>query len=522
MSGQNKHKVFATITKVDDNGDGTIDVHGVASTETKDAQGETVTKGCMIDALPDYFAHGTGALRAMHQPIAAGYVYKAEVNAAGETEISAKVVDPVEVLKVTTGTYKGFSIGGKKVPGGYDAATKTISKMKLTEISLVDRPANPEATITMWKGEDMDIQSDETVVDVTVTKSGEEQINLLADIINKGDITPERIVELAKAEIAAKLTPAPAATVVDPVVVAKVEEPAPAATVVVPVEPVADPVVAKAAQTEDDIKKGMYSIRNLASILTDIQYLAQDSLYELKSEGDGSAVPAQIMAWLKDGVGILQAMTAEETAEMLANLAMLAPPTVVIAPDSITMADLELEIKKSLDSTLTIDAYIEAAKPYMDEAGIGKALFADGGTLAANKSKLTEVIAKAGARNSKGDAAKIQTMHDHSVELGAACGDTAKGATADDIKKVEGLEADIAKLTDERNNLTKRVKELEDQPAPSKAVLRVINKAEDIIDEDAKPADGPVMKFDGSIDQEATAIQEIKKMHQTGGVRLLR
>ncbi len=186
-------KFFATIKKMDENDDGTIEVHGVASSEAVDSQGETVTKACMEAAIPEFFKHGgTGPLRAMHQPIAAGYVYKAEVNAEGQTEISAKVVDPVEVLKCKTGVYKGFSIGGKKEPGGYDSETKTITKMKLTEISLVDRPANPEAVITMWKGEDMG----------TTNTTQAEAVDALAAIINKGDITPAMLLELATAQIA--------------------------------------------------------------------------------------------------------------------------------------------------------------------------------------------------------------------------------------------------------------------------------------------------------------------------------
>lgn len=476
----NQHRMYAEISKVDDNGDGTINVHGIASTESKDAQGETVTKGCMAAALPDYLAHGTGALRAMHQPIAAGYVYKAEVDDTnGQTMISARVVDPTEVLKVQTGTYKGFSIGGNKIKGGYDEATKTISKMRLTEISLVDRPANPEALITMWKGDDIGFGEDEV----------EEEVEA-APAVAKLD------------EPAAK----PADVPVAPAVIAKVDTP---------------------AFTEEQIAKGMYSVRSLAEVLSNIQYLASDALYEAKSENDSSAVPAALIAWLKTGATILVAMTQEETAEMLEGINAISP----VPLEVVQMAAKADEIRKALTDTTTITAYIEAAKPYMDEEAVGKALFADGAALAINKASLTETIAKAGARNSKADKEKLQQMHDHSVSLGADCGGKAeKHDHADDIKKVASLEeaitkleGDVAKVSQERDEAVAKVTKLEAMPAPAKGALRAIGKSDDLIGGESEVADdGPVLKGDGSIDGEATAMKEIKKVHGTGGIRFLR
>jgi hypothetical protein len=134
--------------------DGTLFVSGVASAESVDSQGEVITSDAMKAALPDFFKHGSGNLREMHQMIAAGRVDKAEIGADGKTYIECIVVDPVAVKKVQTGTYKGFSVGGR-------ALSKTdgvISSLRLTEISLVDRPANPDAVISVWKAEGADEQ----------------------------------------------------------------------------------------------------------------------------------------------------------------------------------------------------------------------------------------------------------------------------------------------------------------------------------------------------------------------------
>ena len=62
------------------------------------------------------------------------------------------MVDPLAVQKVRLGVYKGFSIGGKVLERD-PADRRVITKLKLNEISLVDRPCNPEAVIDMWKAE---------------------------------------------------------------------------------------------------------------------------------------------------------------------------------------------------------------------------------------------------------------------------------------------------------------------------------------------------------------------------------
>ncbi len=143
-------KLYAEISKTEAQEDGTLKVWGYASTEAVDSDGETVTADAMKAALPDYMKFG--AVREMHQPSAAGTAIECKVEEDGRTFFGAHVVDPVAVLKVTTGTYKGFSIGGKITER--DELNKTIIKgLKLVEISLVDRPANPEAIFTCYKAE---------------------------------------------------------------------------------------------------------------------------------------------------------------------------------------------------------------------------------------------------------------------------------------------------------------------------------------------------------------------------------
>src|SRR5207248_11246668 len=64
--------------------------------------------------------------------------------------LGARIVDAEAWEKVTAGVYKGFSIGGH-VTGRDPADRKVITGLALTEISIVDRPANPEAVFDCWK-----------------------------------------------------------------------------------------------------------------------------------------------------------------------------------------------------------------------------------------------------------------------------------------------------------------------------------------------------------------------------------
>lgn len=119
-------------------------VFGYASTEALDSQGEIVEKEAIVKALPDYMKFGN--IREMHQPSAVGKTKQASIDKKG-LFIGAKVVDPLAWEKVEEGVYNGFSIGGRKVT----MVGNRIKSLKLSEISLVDRPANPEAVFAMVK-----------------------------------------------------------------------------------------------------------------------------------------------------------------------------------------------------------------------------------------------------------------------------------------------------------------------------------------------------------------------------------
>lgn len=122
-------------------------VSGYASTEATDAHGETVLKSAIEAALDDYLEFAN--IREMHQLSAVGTAKEASVDDKG-LYLAAKIVDDTAWGKVTSGVYKGFSIGGKVLARDKDDK-KVITEILLTEISLVDRPSNPEARFDVWK-----------------------------------------------------------------------------------------------------------------------------------------------------------------------------------------------------------------------------------------------------------------------------------------------------------------------------------------------------------------------------------
>ena len=122
-------------------------VYGYASTEARDSQGEIVTRAAIEAALPAYMEFAN--IREMHQLSAVGVVKSADLDDKG-LRLEAKVVDDAAWEKVKEGVYKGLSIGGRVTKR--DTLNKSIiTGVELNEISLVDRPANPEALIAAYK-----------------------------------------------------------------------------------------------------------------------------------------------------------------------------------------------------------------------------------------------------------------------------------------------------------------------------------------------------------------------------------
>ena len=180
-------KLYAEIAKMEAQDDGTVKVWGYASSEAVDSDGEVIAAEAMKAAIPDYMKFG--AVREMHGPNAAGTAIEINVEDDGRTFFGAHIVDPIAVTKVKTGVYKGFSIGGS-VTARDELNKSQITGLKLTEISLVDRPANPDAVFTCYKADK--------------PKDGEEATDKDDEPADKADETPADDTEKADDKADAK------------------------------------------------------------------------------------------------------------------------------------------------------------------------------------------------------------------------------------------------------------------------------------------------------------------------------
>lgn len=404
-------RLYAEIAKTEAQEDGTLKVWGYASSGAEDSDGETILADAMKAALPDYMKFG--AVREMHQPIAAGTAIEAEVQADGRTWFGAHVVDPVACKKVETGVYKGFSIGGKVTER--DTLNKTVIKgLRLIEVSLVDRPANPEAVFTMFKAEGLD-------------------------------------------------------------------------------------------EGGDELKKGLYELSDFASILRGIGYLVSSAGWEAQNEGDNSPLPAALLDWLKTGVGVFQAMAAEECAELLANLqaAVPAPVVVDVIAASAQGGDLAKAGKRFSTSTKaalkSAHEACKAADKALADLGYDKDDEEDGEGKESKESKESE-----GDKEKSDAAADLQKRAteeaEQVTEIAKAAGLELSEPTASALTK--------AALT-ELVTLRKAHADLLAQPAAAKGVTKtlVIGKQADRSDGKENEDPAPVVKADGAVDDVATLIK---------------
>ena len=129
-------------------------VWGRATDETVDSESDVIDYGATKAAVAEWTQWRN--IREMHQPSAVGVAVEITLDdAAKALDLGVKVVDDEAWRKVKGGVYKGFSVAGlvfdvvmTKLDG---QDIRRITRYALTEISLVDRPANPSARFSMLK-----------------------------------------------------------------------------------------------------------------------------------------------------------------------------------------------------------------------------------------------------------------------------------------------------------------------------------------------------------------------------------
>jgi hypothetical protein len=163
---------YFAIEKADRHADGTLTVYGKATDDALDIDKQICDGDWLDRAMPHWFKSG-GNIREQHSNIAAGVATDYELKSDGHY-ITALVVDPVSAKKVEHGVLKGFSIGIKnpRVIQDSKAANGRIVDGQIVEVSLVDRPANPNCQLVLAKS----AGEDETVIQVEELIETEETV----------------------------------------------------------------------------------------------------------------------------------------------------------------------------------------------------------------------------------------------------------------------------------------------------------------------------------------------------------
>jgi hypothetical protein len=157
-------RIFVPFTKVEENADGSVYVEGVATAEVLDFHGEVVSYEASKAAFEEWSdwaqkatdGQSIGNIRVMHQPVVAGRAVKWWADDATRSiHLGATIDDPAHAKLCRSRAYTGYSIGGNDVAremGTWDGkAVPWITRYRLSENSLVDKPACPTATFTLVK-----------------------------------------------------------------------------------------------------------------------------------------------------------------------------------------------------------------------------------------------------------------------------------------------------------------------------------------------------------------------------------
>lgn len=382
-------KIYLPIAKIDAE---RREVWGYASTEARDDQGEIVKREALIGALGDYMKFAN--IREMHQLSAVGVAREAAVDERG-LYVGAKIVDDQAWQKVIEGVYKGYSIGGRIIerdPADY----KTITGLVLNEISLVDRPANPEAVFDCWraagatrmpetrfdppfqfwacgvpehrhlaKAEALRCQEQAAGPGAGLIAAARTAIATAEDALEKAERKPseqpygdveyadpgyqadrkkrypidtERHIRAAwnfinRPTNARRYAPAELSQIKARIVAAwkaKIDKDGP------PAAEEGTRIGRSAACGA--LTKALWDVGHVARIILDLDWLKESLAVEAAMEGDGSPQPSRLQSIIVELCSFLNALVAEETAEILNDAELAGEPSGPMAADIMTMA----------------------------------------------------------------------------------------------------------------------------------------------------------------------------------------
>lgn len=155
---------FLPISRVNDE-ERTVEAYGFVNETVQGEGGIRLKRTSMEAATPDYMKWAN--IREMHDPKkAVGTTSSVKWDEKG-AHMTLRVTDDAAWQKVKQGVYKGLSVGViPQVMRGKD-----VEKCTWMETSLVDRPADPDAKITVFRADGFDPDAEHDVVVMADTPS---------------------------------------------------------------------------------------------------------------------------------------------------------------------------------------------------------------------------------------------------------------------------------------------------------------------------------------------------------------
>jgi hypothetical protein len=471
-----KFQKFFPITKVEEQGDGTLRVYGLVTEQKPDRDREV----CVYEKTkPFYQATATEMLKAtsvegmessimplreMHQLDAVGKGVAMDFDDANRSiSMGFEVVAAETIKKVKKGVLPCFSHGGDYV--GQKVASKEFPGCmeyvaKVGEVSLVDRGSLPGAVIQSIKGQSFEMQKANGSIELVKYA--------LEDAPAKDDRLEKLTAEFDALKIAfEKSKPNP--TIKDVLI-------ADAAEKGITISEAARKV-AKAYEwlRADPLQKGMWDVAGLAEVLATLAYACQSLQFEREMEGDESKVPEGIHGVLESLIGVYKELVDEETKELLAACSNIG----------------KIEGSKTMDK-LTAEQLMEKAKGALSHLHAAKA------AVTSHHDKMVKM-----------HKSHHDTMHDHIDKCVKAMGGTEAGGadqpddepestsiehggtahphkalTIDDLKTFgEGLMKGVADLVDKKNeetvsNLLKALFPEAQQDAPAQTATGIGDRSQ--------------------------------------------
>ncbi|MFB6955453.1 hypothetical protein ACFCYB_00095 [Streptomyces sp. NPDC056309] len=163
---------WAPITKTEEQEDGTLMVYGPAASSDLDRDQQRLNAEWLDRAMPEWAQ--VGNIREQHDAKrAVGVGVGLSKADDGSHHIAAHIVDPGAVTKIKHKVLKGFSVGIKNpkvVLGKADAPGGEVIDGSICEISVVDRPCNPNTLFEIAKADGsggLEVVEDPLVVEKT-------------------------------------------------------------------------------------------------------------------------------------------------------------------------------------------------------------------------------------------------------------------------------------------------------------------------------------------------------------------